>query len=187
MTPEGGTSDASPNLSGGSGDAKLPSKDNKQRYRRRGGLKKNTPPTGRPVIRQPKFEGKCNDLKGHIYDCSDVRQSDIFVKTTKEIAEYAGHTFKKGSDARLAVENLSIPTLVPPTAPAGATDRSLNRVWEREIEEFVKRKTTLADNIQTVYSIVWGQCTDVMQQKVKALTNYDQLTTSPRAVTDWPS
>ena len=26
--------------------------------------------------RAPKFEGKCPDLKGHIYDASDARQSD---------------------------------------------------------------------------------------------------------------
>jgi hypothetical protein len=38
--------------------------------------------------RAPKFEGKCADLKGHIYDCSDVRQSDQYTKTTKEITEY---------------------------------------------------------------------------------------------------
>jgi hypothetical protein len=32
------------------------------------------------VIRQPKFGGKCEALKVHIYDCSDTRQADIFVK-----------------------------------------------------------------------------------------------------------
>ena len=43
--------------------------------------------------RAPKFEGKCADLKGHIYDCSDVSQSDQYTKTTKEIAEYVGRTY----------------------------------------------------------------------------------------------
>ena len=56
--------------------------------------------------RQPKFEGKCEDLKGHIYDCSDAKQSDLFTKTTKELAEYVGRTYKHGGDIRLAVENL---------------------------------------------------------------------------------
>lgn len=27
---------------------------------------------------QNKFEGRCPDLKGHIYDCTDSRQSDMF-------------------------------------------------------------------------------------------------------------
>ena len=34
--------------------------------------------------RQPKFEGTCDELKGHIIDCSDVKQADIFTKTCKE-------------------------------------------------------------------------------------------------------
>ena len=60
----------------------------------------------KPAFRQPKFEGKCDELKGFIYDCSDSRQADMYVKTTKEIAEYVGCTYKFGSDARLAIENL---------------------------------------------------------------------------------
>ena len=46
-----------------------------------GGFKK-------PIMKQPKFEGKCEELKGFIYDCSDARQADMFTKTMKEIAGY---------------------------------------------------------------------------------------------------
>ncbi len=83
------------------------------------------------MTRQPKFEGKCEDLKGHIYDYSDVRQSDIFIKTTKEIAEYMGQTFMKGSDTRLAIENLSLPTLTILTDPTDIDNKTLNRIWEK--------------------------------------------------------
>jgi hypothetical protein len=46
----------------------------------------------------PKFEGKCADLKGHVYNCSDdARELDQqFMKTTCEIAEYLGRTYKYG-------------------------------------------------------------------------------------------
>jgi hypothetical protein len=47
----------------------------------------------KPTPRQPKFEGKCDDLKGHIYDCSNPRQVDLFAKTTKELAEHVGRTY----------------------------------------------------------------------------------------------
>ena len=70
----------------------------------------------KPMIpRQPKFEGKCDDLKGHIYDCSDVRQSDIFMKTTKETGEFVGGTYKYGGDIRLVVENLELPVMAEPS------------------------------------------------------------------------
>jgi hypothetical protein len=56
----------------------------------------------KPIIQQPKCEGKCAELKSFIYDCSDSRQSDIFTKTTKEIAEYVDSTYKYGQSVQLA-------------------------------------------------------------------------------------
>jgi hypothetical protein len=113
--PEDNKSDASRNPGVTTGDNKS-SNSNKQRYRRRGSRKPTMAP-GRPVTRQPKFKYKCEEPKGHIYDCSDARQSDIFVKTTKELAKYVGQTFKKGMDARLAIKKFSLPKLTPPKAP----------------------------------------------------------------------
>ncbi len=39
----------------------------------------------KPIIQQTKFEGKCVELKGFIYDCSDSKQADIFTKATKKL------------------------------------------------------------------------------------------------------
>ena len=61
------------------------------------GMEKNTPRssknkfTGRNFTyksRQFKFEGQIDALKGHIYDCTDNRQVDLYTTTTKEIAGY---------------------------------------------------------------------------------------------------
>ena len=38
--------------------------------------------------RQTRFSGRCEELNGNIYDCTDSRQADQYSKTTKEIAEY---------------------------------------------------------------------------------------------------
>jgi hypothetical protein len=69
-----------------------------------------------------------------------------------------------------------LPVLAVPADPADATSKSLNRIWEKEIDKYFKRKTYLANNMQTVYSLIWGQCTDVMRQKVEALAVYETLT-----------
>lgn len=125
--------------------------------------------------RQPKFEGKCDDLKGHIYDCSDSRQADQFAKTTKEVAEYVGRTYKYGGDARLAVENLELPEMVMPQDPPEGATKTENRIWEKEVDEYVKRKTYLTENIKTIYSLAWGQCSDIMRQKLEALVEFEAL------------
>ena len=39
-------------------------------------------------------------------------------------------------------------------------------------DDYVKRKTVLVENIKTAYSLIWGQCSDVMRQKVEAYSGY---------------
>ena len=127
------------------------------------------------VPRQPKFEGKCDDLKGYIYYCSDARQADLFAKTTKEIAEYVGRTYKYGGDIRLVVENLALPTLAVPDDPPDGASRTVQQIWEKNVDEYVKRSNYLSENVKTLYSLVWGQCTDIMRQKVEALGNFETM------------
>jgi hypothetical protein len=98
----------------------------------------------KPMIpRQPKFEGECDDLKGHIYDYSDVRQSDIFMKTTKEIGEFFRRTYKYGGNIRLVVENLELPVMDKPSDPPENATRTQERIWEKQVDEFVKRSITI--------------------------------------------
>ena len=48
------------------------------------------------TMRQKKLEGKCEELKGYIYDCFDSHQSDQFTKTTKEVAKYISQSYNYG-------------------------------------------------------------------------------------------
>jgi hypothetical protein len=92
----------------------------------------------KPIVRQPKFEGNCEELKGHVFDCSNSTQANMFSKTTKALAGHVGKTYRYGNDVRLAIQNLS-PTIleVPKDLPDTATKAEL-RIWEKKIDEFVK-------------------------------------------------
>ena len=59
----------------------------------------------------------------------------------------------------------------PNDPPQGAT-KMQEQIWEKEVDEFVKRKGYFEENLKTLYSLVWGQCTNVMQQKVEAMTTF---------------
>ena len=37
----------------------------------------------------------------------------------------------------------------------------------------MKRESVLAENVKTVYSLIWGQCTDVMRQKITSHSDYE--------------
>jgi hypothetical protein len=85
-----------------------------------------------------KFEGSCDDLKGHIFDCSDVKQSDIFAEITKAIAIYVGTKYKYGADTSTAVETLEDQIIDIPPSCADDTNPTLKRIWEKKIDEYVK-------------------------------------------------
>jgi hypothetical protein len=76
---------------------------------------------------------------------------------------------------RLAIENLEMPVTVEPTDPTAAATMTQLRIWEKRVDEHVKRQTYLVENMKTVYSLVWGQCTDMMRQRLEATNNFRRL------------
>ena len=54
-----------------------------------------------------------------------------------------------------------------------------NRIWEKEVDEHVKWTAYLKKNICTLYSLlVWGQCSDIVQQRVEAMDTFGQMSTT---------
>ena len=119
-----------------------------------------------------KFEGRCEDLKGHIFDCTDSRDADTFCNTKKEVAIYIGSKYDYGADISLAVEELVLPTIDVPADIASNASATVKRIWEKRIDAFVKRETMLEGNIKTLYSLVWGQCTESLRAKLESDKDY---------------
>jgi hypothetical protein len=51
------------------------------------------------------------------------------------------------------------------------------RIWEKEVnEEYdVRKKSYLKENLKTLYSLIWGQCTNVMQARTDALDEHGRM------------
>jgi hypothetical protein len=133
---------------------------------------------GQIAPKSTKFEGKTEALKGHIYDCSDSRQSDQFARTTKEIAEYLGRTARKhGGDIRVTVTNLTVCNIeMPMDLPTVPTPTPLeNKIWEEKVKKYVERESCLAENVKMLFAIVIGQCTEIMIAKLEAISDYSTI------------
>ena len=130
---------------------------------------------GQGRVATTKFEGKCEDLKGAIYDCSDARQADVFVKTTKEIATYAGRTMKFGGDMRIAIETLEPPVFAIPDDPPAGANMAVIELWKDSVKQLGKRISYLDENTKTLYALVWGQCTDILQQKLESTEGFTSV------------
>ena len=129
-----------------------------------------------------RFEGRCEELKSFVYDSVDLRQAEQYTKTTNEIAEFIGRTYKYGMDTRLSIQTMTVLTFpVPDDPPNGATRTEL-RIWEKTVDDYVVRKTLLQENLKTAYSLIWGQCSDIMRQKVEASPGYELISQTGDAI-----
>ena len=50
---------------------------------------------------------------------------------------------------------------------AGAT-RTQVRIWEKQVDEHVKQEVHLVENLKTVYSLIYGQCSDALRMKLES-------------------
>jgi hypothetical protein len=107
---------------------------------------------------------------------AQIRQAaDMYTKTTKEIAEYVGRTYKYGADTRLAIETLVVATFSKPMGPPTDASRTQVRIWEKRVDEFVKKEAHLEENIKTAYSLIFGQCTKAMRAKLESMSDHQVI------------
>jgi hypothetical protein len=77
---------------------------------------------------------------------------------------------------------LKLPTVTEPADPPSNSTRGQQRIWEKRIDDFVRRELVLTENVKTAYSLIWGQCTDVMRQKLEGQSDYDSVEEASDAI-----
>jgi hypothetical protein len=112
-----------------------------QRPRRgRGNNGNRTPRPNEAGPRDAKFTGRCDDLKGEIYDCSSYNQVDGYTKTTQELAEYVGRTYS--GDAKTTIETLVLPTFMYPEDPEDGASQTDRQKWQKRVDSMALRRTS---------------------------------------------
>lgn len=56
-------------------------------------------------------------------------------------------------------------------------------MWELEVTEYIRRKSYLDENLKTLYSLVWGQCTDIIRARIEALDDHDDMSNDGDSIT----
>ena len=90
----------------------------------------------------------------------------------KEIAEYVGRKYDHGGDIRATLENKKRYEPAKPKDPPDGASVTEKRIWEKEVDEYVKQKTKLTENMKKAFSLIHGQCTEYLRAKLEALPNW---------------
>ena len=140
-------------------------------------------------VSSTKFIGNCTELKGHIFDCSNYKQADKYVNTIKHISEYVGLEYKHDGNIHASIVNEEVFVIPHPAAPDvvdpinPTPDEQFNlRVLDKEINAYIKCQGILANNLQKAYSLVLGQCTNLLQSKLKQQATWAAISGAQDAI-----
>ena len=75
------------------------------------------------------------------------------------------------------MENLEDKVIPEPTELTDTEKESevKNKIKDKEVENYVKRVETLVENKKKAYNLVWGQCSEAVQHKLKSIPIYKKM------------
>ena len=62
-----------------------------------------------------------------------------------------------------------------PTAPSDNDTALFKMILNRKIDIYVKRDGILDENLQKAYSLIHGQCTELLKSKLKTSANWETV------------
>jgi hypothetical protein len=81
-------------------------------------------------------------------------------------------------DTRLSIENLRLIVIPAPADTPAEANRTELKIWGKRVDKFVRRETQLEENMKTAYTLVWGQCSDMMRQRIETYNVYSEISTT---------
>ena len=148
-------------------ETKIRESPKERRYRRGKGKKQRR----QTAPRSPKYTGSEEELKGHVFDLG-YNQSYQYTTTVKEISQHVAKTYKNGSDVKKSIDNMAHLIIDMPLDPVyldpDDTSPVIKRLWSRSVDTYARRVETLEQNMKTLYSLVWGQCSMPLKDKIES-------------------
>ena len=65
--------------------------------------------------------------------------------------------------------------LIQPSDPPEGCSRTVTKIWEIEITKYIKRRDKIQANLKKLFSLVWGQCTELMRTKLQQMPSYEEI------------
>ena len=124
------------------------------------------------------FTGAMSELNGHVFELgSETTKTNQFNRTIEEVSNYMSRKYDYGGDiARMLRDRADVDlTQHKPVHPGSSADKTDLRIWEKQVDEYVKRINAYANNKEALFAILWGQCSDSMQTRLKTIDDFKSI------------
>ena len=111
-------------------------------------------------------------MNGHVFDYTGERTPEKYIRTMKELVAHVGLTYKDyTTDLKEGLESLSLVDPTPPENPPEGNQVAFE-IWKMDIKEYREKIKVFANFRAGLYSLVLGQCTDALQERLKSHQDY---------------
>ena len=132
------------------------------------------------AARRSTFKCDTEEMNGNVFECYeeqvDRRQ---YAKTLQALNAYSRKTMEGAADlASLFDDTPTEPVLAEPgdMTAVDLTSEVKKLIFQEKVKRYVQRLEYLESNIATLYSVIWGQCSDDMKARVKNHEKYKEST-----------
>ena len=129
----------------------------------------------------PIFKGSVEKMNGHVFRTyGEQAKRGEFQRTLEELKVYCSTTYIQ--DAGLLeplFSKLENPILLRPPKPTYSEDneeKSLEEeIYKEEIKVYVKTKVSLKNTLHSLFSVIWGQCSQLLRSKLESKSEYEGI------------
>ena len=127
-------------------------------------------------------------MNGHVFQChSETSDPKQFSVTLEKLSHYVFKTFKNATDIGRIFDELKTPEITRPVKPPLVKSESESDAIEKaehemdtaifaeDVNDYVKRRNVLKENVQKLYSITWGQCSKAMRAKLGGIKDFKNI------------
>ena len=111
-------------------------------------------------------------MNGHIFDYTGERTPEKYIRTMRELVAHVGLTCKNyTTELKEGLENLALADPTEPDNPAEG-DQVAFELWKMDVKEYREKLKVFANFRAGLFSLVLGQCTDALQERLKSHHDY---------------
>ena len=142
----------------------------------RGGRSQHSQNTGQ---QSNKFHGQEPTLKECTFDYTEDPQSRRYLKNVELLIGYVGNTFTRHNrQYQQALEDLELKDPDKPEIPKDTKDIIQVEEWKMASKAREEQVMAYENFRAALYSVIWGQCTPLMKDKLQAKESYNTIKSS---------
>ena len=119
------------------------------------------------------FTSKTREMNGHVFQLqAEQKRREKFQETLDQLHIYASSMYKKDiMQLKILFTELKQPELAESEIGGNSTPIQ-QAIFKEEVRQYAKDKKSLETTLASLYNVIWGQCSKLLQNKLKSNSKY---------------